>query len=194
MKTKLLLFILLLGLVTSEATPIRGHLVIRGTLTLNNNNPALATKVISWDRVRFNRGPSGDFAGLGGISTSDLTTPWIFDPSTPTTPFLQFGGFTFNLYSIFNLHRFNDPLFKGFSLRATGDVMHAGFETTPLSQFFFSASRDLSPAHFQKNVHFFLVMGNRIVPDSGATVGLLGLSLACVELLRRFARQKKLRP
>jgi len=52
MKTKLLLLALLLGPITSQATPIPGRLVISGTITLNNNNPALATEVISWDSVR----------------------------------------------------------------------------------------------------------------------------------------------
>ena len=183
MKTKLLLFILLLGPITSQATQISGilgFLDIVGTVTLNNNNPALATEVISWDGVRFDTSPTYDFRGLR-ISTSDLTAPWIFDPSTPTMPFLQIGGFTFNLESVFNFARFNDPV--GTSMKATGDVTHLWFETTPLANCFFAAIQDTS----HKNVKFFLEISatGRSNPDSGATVGLFGFALGCVELLRR---------
>jgi hypothetical protein len=188
MKTKLLLLALLLGPITSQATPIRGGLVIHGTITLNNNNPALATEVISWDSVRLNRAPTGAFGFPRlNITTSDLTTPWIFDPSTPTMPFLQIGGFTFNLESIFNFSRINDPFFKGISLQATGDVTHAGFETTPLSEFSFFANRDLSRAHFQKNVNFRLFIGNPIVPDSGSTVCLFGVAVLLLVGIKRCA-------
>lgn len=189
MKTKLLLFILLIGSATSQATPIPGRLVIDGTLTLNSPNPALATEVISWNSARLNRAATGAFARtVSGVDTSNLTAAWIFDPSTPIIPFLQIGGFTFNLESVVDLGRFNLPSLKGFSLQATGDVTAAGFETTPVS-ISFSASRELSQSHFQKNVHFYLTIGNGIVPESGTTVGLLGLALGGVELLRRGTKR-----
>jgi hypothetical protein len=97
-------------------------------------------------------------------------------------PFLQIGGFTFNLESVFNLARFNDHPFKGISLQATGDVTHPGFATTPLADFSFFAFQDIS----HKNVVFQLdiMAKGHSNPDSGATVVLLGFALGCVELLR----------
>lgn len=80
------------------AAPIVGEISFSGSYTVDNTNLTLTAKFLSFSDVTVSLGPTGDYAGLDGISVTH--SPFTFDPlpvggvvplwavsSSPTTNF-----------------------------------------------------------------------------------------------------------
>src|SRR2546425_11616904 len=83
---------------SAQATPITGMLNIAGTATYNAPI-ATATQVTLFNNVHTEGANTGSFAGVGANVPVTMTSPYIFNPSTPTPALWSVAGFTFDLTS-----------------------------------------------------------------------------------------------
>ncbi len=90
----------------TDAAPINGTIDFGGVVTFDTMSLATATRVNVWQP--FQNGPtgfsivlqdSGSFSSISAGTQAAMATPWIFNPSTPTSSLWSVGGFTFNLTS-----------------------------------------------------------------------------------------------
>jgi VPDSG-CTERM motif len=184
--SKTILVFFALGLIScalcvqqAQAVPITGAINFAGGVTLDTGDVNTATKVIAWlDQGGFMptvQGASGSFAGLDG-QTAIFANSWTF--GSGVTALWQVGGFTFNLI----VSSFTQG--GGFlNASGTGFISGNGFHPT-YSRWFFSIQDD-GPAVFSWSG------GSQATPDGGATVALLGLSLAGIEGIRRKLMREK---
>lgn len=182
--SKLFLAILTSGLITSaltcergQAATIEGAITFAGGAAFDTMSLATATKVENFSNVTV-VSVDGDYSGF--VSPDDpvtMATPWIFHPSTPTPAFWSVGGFTFDLdTSTIVLQTSKFLLVTG-----TGTVMGNGFDPTE-GTFSFSTQ---SPGAGKSVFSFSASSDSQGVPDHGATVALLGISLLGLEIFRR---------
>jgi hypothetical protein len=152
-------------------------------------------------RLVFN-GPATVTAALGDFASTPIGT--VLPPPTGETGF--FANFSFNNETLFTdpddlelwFFRFGGkpfdfmhlvlkpgskvkigPSSSSFALYGSGEVSGAGFPAGADS-FFFIGGTGTGP-----QVTFTAKFGSNACPDAGATVALLGLALACVQVLRR---------
>jgi protein with PEP-CTERM/exosortase system signal len=160
-----------------QATPITGDITFGGVVTLDSTHLNLATQVSTWD-LSIVTSDSGSFSSIPILSNVTMTAPWIFNPSTPTIPLWSVGGFTFDLTSSTIVTQTNFFL----NIRGVGSLSGPGFTTTPGSWSFTISDALGGPS---STFGFEPDTAAGLVPEGGATVALLGLALAGVEVLRR---------
>jgi hypothetical protein len=122
---------------------------------------------------------SGSFTGLDNQSATFTSSMWNFN-SSAISAFWAVDGFTFDLISSNVVVRIDGSIY----VTGTGRISGNGFDNTLMS-WFFSTQDD--PA----NHVFSFSGGGEALPDGGATVALLGLSLAGIEGIRRKVRKAK---
>jgi hypothetical protein len=153
------------------ATSIDGMINIGGSVQFNGPF-ATATTVTNWINAHVEAGGTDDFAGIP-LNTAVTMTPWTFSPSTFTPGLWSVAGFTFDLLTSTLVTHNNQFL----TVTGTGTVKGPGFDDTAMEWSF--STQNLGGTMFS-----FSATGVA-VPDGGATVALLGLTLVGVELLRR---------
>ena len=146
---------------------------------MNSGSVNTATAVTGWlDENGASptvQSASGSFAGLVG-ATVTFTPTWSFT-SGAITAFWQVGGFTFNLIA-------SNIVFQGggfVAVSGTGTITGNGYHSN--GTWSFSSQDDPSNGVFSFSA--------TSAPDGGATVALLGLSLAGIEVIRRKLRRAK---
>jgi uncharacterized membrane protein len=170
----------------AQANTISGNINLAGGVHLDNNNLALATKVVTWFDSHGNAGFSsvqvgntGDFAGIAAGTQATMAQPWIFNPSTPCPALWSVGGFTFDLLTATVVTQNSTFL----SISGSGIVSGNGFDAT-IMEWAFTAQ---SAAGRLRQVFSFSANGVT-VPDGGSAVALLGIALTGIEVLRRKLR------
>ena len=163
----------------APALPITGRIDFGvGTVSYDTNNLATAKQVNTWTNAAVTL-TSGDFSSVPLGTAVSLTAPWIFNPSTTTSPLWTVGGFTFNLSS--SVVAGQNPNFL--DITGPGVIMKAGFQNTPGIWAFTSTN---SSGRDQSS--FTFTTDTAAVPEPGTTVTLLlGLALI-VGLGKHFKR------
>jgi hypothetical protein len=161
----------------AQATPITGDITFGGVVTFDSIHLNLAKQVSIWD-LSIVTSDSGSFSSIPILSNVTLTAPWIFNPSTPTIPLWQVGGFTFDLTSSTIVSQSTTFL----NITGVGTISGTGFTTTPGSWSFTVSNAD---GKKHSTFGFQADTAANAVPDGGATAALLGFALAGVEGLRR---------
>jgi hypothetical protein len=191
--SKTILVFFALGLIScafcvqqAQAVPITGAITFAGGVELDTATVNTATKVTGWldenNAMPTVQSASGSFAGLVG-QTATFAFPWSFTTNTLISGFWTVGGFTFNLLASSIVSQIGD----GFLLvSGTGIVTGNGFGAANMS-WTFSTNDDSAFGVFS-----FSGGGEASpLPDGGATVALLGLSLAGIEGIRRKLMRPK---
>ncbi len=170
----------------AQAGYINGTIGFVGSATLNNSNIALATAVNSWSGAAAGGLPgagapiTGDFIGILVGAPVTFGSPWTF--SSPKVGLWAVNGFTFDIgSSLVSVGVLGGQTFLNVS--GTGLIKKAGFTDTP-GVFSFTAQ---TPG--VASVFTFSASGNA-VPDGGATVALLGLSILGLGGVGRLVRRK----
>ena len=168
------------GLLSSaQATPITGMLNISGTATYNAPI-ATATQVTLFDNVHTEGANTGDFAGVPKNLPVTMTSPYIFNPSTPTPALWSVAGFTFDLLS----STIDFQSSQGILIQGTGIITGNGFDPTSGHWSFSQQQGAGTTLTFSATTS--------AVPDGGMTATLLGLGLAGLvgagRLHRRLAK------
>jgi hypothetical protein len=160
----------------AQATPITGDITFGGVVTFDNIDLSLAKQVSTWN-LAVVTSDSGDFSSIPVLSSVTIA-PWIFSPSTPTTPLWSVGGFSFDLTSstIVNQTKFF------LNITGIGTLSGPGFDPTA-GTWSFTVSNALGRTHDTFGFQSDTAAG--LVPDGGTTAALLGLALAGIEVLRR---------
>jgi hypothetical protein len=114
------------GLLSSaQATPITGMLNISGTA--HYNAPiATATQVTMFEDVITGGANTGSFAGIPSLVPVTMTSPYIFNPSTPTPALWSVAGFTFDLLSSVIIFQSS----HGILIEGDGIITGNGFDPT----------------------------------------------------------------
>lgn len=177
-KLSLLVAGLLLGAFANQrahAAAIEGAITFAGGAAFDTNSLATATRVNAFNNVVC-VSDDGDYASfVNSSSVVTMTTPWIFTPSTLTPGFWSVGGFTFDLdSSTVVLQNSSFLLIEG-----SGTVTGNGFDATA------GIFRFSTQAPGTKKGIFSFSASSEGVPDRGATVALLGITLLALEVLRR---------
>ena len=159
----------------AQAAPITGRIDFgTGIVTFDTNSLATAKQVNSWTNAEVTL-TTGDFSSVALGSPVNLAVPWIFNPSTATSPFWSVGGFTFNLsYSVVVAQNANF-----LDVTGLGVIMKQGFDNTPGTWSFTSTN-----ANGQDSSQFTFTTDTTAVPEPGTTVTLL-LGLALMTVLGR---------
>ena len=194
--TKTILAVLVTGFISSalfsqqaEATMINGDIGFTGSVTFDTNSLDTATRVNEW-RDANGMGPNhstvssttGDFNVIALGTQANMATPWIFNPSTNTPGLWSVGGFTFNLLSSTIVMQNASTL----SISGMGTITGGGFDPTPGEWAFTTQSsggKTRTSFTFSANVN--------TIPDGGSAVGLLGIALTGIEVLRRRLRRRQ---
>src|SRR6266699_2829485 len=122
----LLAIVASIGLLSSaQAVPITGMLNMSGTATYNAPI-ATATQVTQFNNVHTEGANTGDFAGIGANVPVTMTSPYIFNPSTPTPALWSVAGFTFDLLSSVIIFQSS----HGILLEGEGIITGNGFDPT----------------------------------------------------------------
>ena len=150
---------------SAQATLITGMLNIGGTATYNAPI-ATATQVTLFNNVHTEGANTGDFAGIGANVPVTMTSPYIFNPSTPTPALWSVAGFTFDLTSTTIITQSHN----GILITGTGTIMGNGFDPTPGEWSFSQQAGRGTTLSFSATTSS--------VPDGGMTATLLGLGLA----------------
>ncbi len=181
--SKTILTVVAVGLLSSglfcqqtQATPIAGDITFGGIVTFDNTNLGLAKEVMTWNFALVTSG-SGDFGSIPLFSAVTIS-PWIFSPSTPTTPLWSVGGFSFDLMSSTIVSQTNFFL----NVTGVGTLSGPGFDPTAGTWSFTVAS---AKGEARETFGFQSDTAAGLVPDGGTTAALLGLALAGIEVLRR---------
>lgn len=180
---KTILAVIAVGLLSSglfcqqaQAATITGDITFGGVVTFDTTSLSLAKQVSTWN-LAIVTSDSGDFSSIPVLSSVTIS-PWIFNPSTPTSPLWSVGGFSFDLISSTIVTQTNFFL----NVTGIGTLSGAGFDTTP-GTWSFTVSNALGGTHSTFGFQSDTAAG--LVPDGGTTAALLGLALAGIELLRR---------
>ena len=187
--SKTLLVFIALGLISwalcvpqAQAIPLNGAITFAGGAELNSTSVNTATQVTGWldenNAMPTVESVSGSFAAFVNVGDSVTFTPtWSFI-SGAITAFWSVDGFTFNLIASHIVYQANGFL----AVYGRGTITGHGLNTT--GSWSFTAQDDPS------NGVFSFSAGSEI-PDGGATVALLGLSLAGIEGIRRKVKRAK---
>jgi hypothetical protein len=162
---------------TASAAKINGVIGFTGGAALNNANLSLATQVVEWDSPEVSVIHTSDFATILTGTGVLLKDPWDLNTAAPgITNFWQVGGFSFDLITS---TRYYDPSGAGFlSASGYGVIKKFGFDDT-------IATWSFSTQNPGSDKLFTISASGAAVPDGGATVALLGVSLLGLHGLRR---------
>jgi len=181
--SKTILMVLAVGLLSSglfcqqaQATPITGDITFGGVVTFDNIDLSLAKQVSTWN-LSIVTSDSGDFSSIPVLSNVTIA-PWIFSPSTSTTPLWSVGAFSFDLMSSTIVTQTKFFL----NVTGVGTLSAAGFDPTPGTWSFTVAN---AKGETRETFGFQSDTAAGLVPDGGTTAALLGLALAGIEVLRR---------
>ena len=165
------------GLLSSaQATPITGMLNISGTATYNAPI-ATATQVTLFNDVVTGGANTGSFSGIPAMVSVTMTSPYIFNPSTPTPALWSVAGFTFDLLSSVIFFQSS----HGILLEGEGIITGNGFDPT-------SGHWSFSQQQGAGTVLTFSAT-TEAVPDGGMTMALLGAGLMGLAAFRvKFAK------
>jgi hypothetical protein len=165
----------------ARAIPINGTVSLTGSVKLDTGDPATADSVTTWfnTKVEDADGDFGIFLSSGDPVT--FTEPWVFDPSTPTSPLWTAGGFTFDLASSTINAQFAVGPLHFLNVSGTGTASGNGYEPTS-GAWSFTTQNPSSAGRFSFSA---ATASHGVVPDSGSTLVLLGIALAGVGLIRR---------
>jgi hypothetical protein len=161
-----------------QAVMISGSMTFKGTVNLDGPMES-ATAVTDWyGHTGIGRPKvltaSGDFSSFSLVGRGvEFAGPWTFN-SGSVPDFWTVGGFTFDLTSSGVVTQNSNLL----NASGTGFVSGNGFDSTAGTWSF--TTRTSGAPEF-----LFSVSTGDGVPDGGATVALLGLALAGVEVVRR---------
>jgi len=182
--TGALLVIIGLGLSNSaQAVPsgIEGNIAFSGTSAIDGTDFVSATRFTLFNNVVVGSplALSGDYLGTQGSAVS--FSPFIFDPpnaSTPITPLWSFVSGA-NTYS-FDLNVMSADIVTPTELFLSGQgtayITGVGVEKTPTTGFWSLSSQSLGQSTFTFSSSS-IVPDPRTVPEGGATVALMGLSM-----------------
>ena len=186
-KTKFLVFFAL-GLIScafclQQAQAVGTSVItFAGGVELNSDSVNTATQVVSWLDEGGNmptvESASGIFAGLAG-QTATFAFSWSFT-SGAITGFWTVGGYTFDLIASTLVFQGNGFVF----VDGRGTITGPGLNAPRSATWLFSVQDPSSGGVFSFS-------GSSSIPDGGATVALLGLSLAGIEGIRRKLRRAK---
>lgn len=171
---------LVAGLASSaSAAYLQGTILFTGKAALNNAPPA-TTKVTAWKTSSATGNTlgkldvadaDGSFTSVDGMKAS-FTSPWTFT-DTNISNFWSVGGFSFDLTSAVKSIAGN-----GFTVDATGTLKGSGYDPTP-GTFSFSSQGNSVSGFFSASAD------STAIPEGGAAIALLGLSLLGLEGARR---------
>jgi VPDSG-CTERM motif len=195
MKTslKLVLSAIAIGLLGAAFIPQAGAAEVTGkidfgvgTVTYDTTSLATATQVSTWTNAHVTLA-TGDFAtfqvttpGSPGDAVT-LAMPWIFNPSTATSPLWSVDNFSFALAS----STINTQNANFLNISGPGTITGNGFDPTPGIWSFTSTDASGGPQN-----SFTFTTDTSAVPDGGTTVALLGLALTGLEGARRMFRRR----
>ena len=188
--SKTILVFLALGLIScalcvqqAQANPVYGVITFAGGVTLDTASVNDANQVTGWldgdgnmPTVESVSGNLDLFVNAGDTAT--FAYPWTF--GSGVVALWQVDGFTFDLIA-------SNIVFQGsgfLSVSGTGIITGNGFDPTTVS-WSFTTQDDASDGVFSFSG------ANQAIPDGGATVALLGLSLAGIEGIRRKLMRSK---
>lgn len=177
---------------SAEAISITGVIDMSGTVVLDSTYLGSATEATSFSGVTVGGIPSGSFAGTYGDSVTWAPFGWA-PATTPVIPLWTFSDagtgrtYSFDLSTVVVVKQTN----KFLNLLGSGTLYISGagpvYDPTP-GVWSFAISNPTGGAHSNFAFTFASSQTAAQVPDSGATLGLLGLSLVGLEgLRRRFA-------
>jgi VPDSG-CTERM motif len=160
--------------VITASTAIQGNITFSGGATLDTGNANTAHAVTSFKNTVV-QSVSGDFdTFINDLDPATFSASWVFDPSTPTSSLWSVGGFTFDLLTSTIVMRGGGFLI----ISGTGTISGNGFDPTA-GTWSFTTQNPSSRGTFSFSA------GGLAVPDGGSAVGLLGLALIGIEVLRR---------
>ena len=170
---------------SAQAMMIAGGITFDGGATLDNVEIEDATQVVSWDSTTVDQA-DGDFAaaGLSDGSLATFSPGWVFGSGQPML--WSAGGFTFNLSaSSITLQNNSFLLVEG-----TGFIVGNGFDQTA-GTFSFSTQENDVNGRFSFSAAGVATPAGTNVPDGGATIALLGLSLLGLQGARKAIAKRK---
>ena len=145
-----------------------GGIVLQDSAGNVTTNLAAATGIKSWVFAEVEEG-SGSFDSVPDGAAVTFSQPWVFGPSTPTTPLWSIVGpdnFTFNLTN--STIAFQNGSFL--AIKATGTLTGTSYNATP-GIWLFTTQGVAADGKFSWS------SSTVAVPDSGTTLALLGGSL-----------------
>jgi len=168
----------------AQAAYLNAALNFAGGLEMNSGSVNTASQVTGWLDEGMNppgvTGASGNFAiAMIGDPVIFNASPWNFLAGGPVPLFWTVDGFTFNL--IASTVDFNQDGFLLIS--GSGTVTGNGYTNRPAS-WHFTVQDEASNGVFSFS-------GGIEVPDGGATLALLGVALAGIEVIRRKVKKAK---
>jgi hypothetical protein len=162
--------------------PINGAIDMSGTATLNDTLLGSATAATAFTAVTVGGTPTGTFTGTFGTSVTWKAFSWPSNVLVDTLWTFMFSGKTYS-FDLANVSVFSqDNSFL--NLMGSGTLHVSGFDDTPGS-WSFTISNPSGGEHSNFEFTFANSQTAAGVPDGGATVALLGLTLVGVEMLRR---------
>jgi VPDSG-CTERM exosortase interaction domain len=173
----------------AQATQITGRLDLAGAVMFDSSALQNVTQVNQWRDINGNIGFSnvaafnGSYVGhviLGQqvtMSGGNSFPAWVFNPSTPTDPLWEVGGFTFHLTSATVVMQ--DATFL--NIKGVGTVSGNGFEDTTAKWAFTVQNAGGGTGDF---FSFSANTAAQGVPDGGSTVSLLSFGLLGLAALR----------
>jgi hypothetical protein len=164
-------------LTAHAANPITGTIDFGGSATFDTTSLATATRVSLWN-TSFVLQSTGDFASIAPGTSVTMASPWIFNPSTPTTALWSVGGFQFDLNASVIIQQTANFL----NIRGTGFISGNGFASTP-GEWSFTASS----ANGSNQTSFGFQTDTAAVPEPGS-IALLGVGALGLALIARRKR------
>ena len=162
---------------SAQATLITGMLNIGGTAVYDHPIGS-ATMVKMFVNAHAEGENSGDFAGIAENTPIAMTSPYIFNPSTPTPNLWSVAGFTFDLSSSTIITQ----SVNGILIVGTGTISGNGFDPTPGEWSFSQQKGSGTRLSFSATTETPL-------PDGGMSLTLLGAGLVGLAAFRaKFAR------
>jgi hypothetical protein len=161
-----------------RANTIQGNINFMGSAKFNTFSLEKATRVWNWGSSVLPRA-TGDFSGIAPFTPATMAPTWMFNPSLPTLGLWSVGGFTFDLLSATIVTQTKYFL----NVEGTGIISGYGFDPTGGTWTFTAIGASGRP-----RVFFSFTANAAAVPDGGSVVGLLGIALVGIEVLRRKLR------
>jgi VPDSG-CTERM motif len=177
----------------AQAAKIHGRLDLAGSVMFDSSALQNVNQVNQWRDINGNIGFSnvaafnGSYVGhvvLGQqvtMSGGNSFPAWVFNPSTPTDPLWEVGGFTFHLTSSTIVTQTATFL----NVTGVGTISGNGFEATNARWAFSVQNAGGGTGDF---FSFSANTASVGVPDGGSAVALLGISLVAIEFVRRKLR------
>ena len=170
----------------AKAATIQGTIDFGGVVTFNTTSLATATKVNLWNSSIVLQ-DSGDFSSIAPGTNVTMTTPWIFNSGTPSTPapgpatpaLWSVGGFTFDLTSSTIVSQSAQFL----DVTGVGTISGNGFNPTAGTWSFTSSRGDGSTS-----ATFGFQSQTAAVPET-STIALVGIGIICL-LASKLSRKK----